>query len=229
MLSSLLLNNDEDNSNIIDILYNLCKMNQIEKIENILPFLGDINIINKIHSSTGSTCLHVACYYGHENIVKILLDYGALHSIRNIRYSLTPYEEITRNNIKQLFIEQQCKSYLNNDYDYIQWSIIGDDLLEKRHEFRQAIDLYKTYDNHHLISKLLIEVIHYYLKEYLINNDKLNNNNITLKQIEIIEEYLKEAIDKHDYLTYFIKAYTLTNVFYKILNKDLAPIYIRIY
>ncbi|CAF1359163.1 unnamed protein product [Rotaria sordida] len=36
------------------------------------------------------------------------------------------------------------------------------------------------------------------------------------------KEYFKEAIEKQDYLTYFIKAYTLTNCFYKILNKHLA-------
>ncbi|CAF1642993.1 unnamed protein product, partial [Didymodactylos carnosus] len=41
----------------------------------------------------GSTCLHVACYYGHKELVQVLLDYGALTSIRNLRYNLTPYEE----------------------------------------------------------------------------------------------------------------------------------------
>lgn len=68
MLSQLSSNNDEDDSNMVDLLYNLCKENEIEKIGNILPFIGNINIINKIHSSTGSTCLHVACYYGHKRI-----------------------------------------------------------------------------------------------------------------------------------------------------------------
>ncbi|CAF4596147.1 unnamed protein product, partial [Rotaria sp. Silwood2] len=107
----------------------------------------------------------------------------------------------------------------------IEWSVVGDDLLGKRREFRQAIDLYKTYDNHHLISKLLAEVIHYYLNEYLVNQINDNGNpedHITRQQIETIEAYFKEAIEKQDYLTYFIKAYTLTNFFYKVLNKHLA-------
>jgi hypothetical protein len=222
MLSTLTLND----SNVIDLLYNLCKENDIEKVEKILPSIGNINIINKYQSSTGSTCLHVACYYGHRDMVKILLDYGALHSVRNIRHNLTPYEEVCREDIKQLFIEQRKLFSKNNkDYDYIEWSMLGNDLLGKRREFRQAIDLYKTYDNHHLVSKLLAEVIHYYLNEYLVNEYNDTNNSkddVIHKQIETIEGYFKQAIEKQDYLTYFIKAYTLANCFYKVLNKDLA-------
>ncbi|CAF0991378.1 unnamed protein product [Rotaria sordida] len=216
--------NDDNDSNIIDLLYNLCKENEIEKVRSLLPFIGNINIINKIQNSTGSTYLHVACYYGHRDMVQILLEYGALHSIRNLRHNLTPYEEAQTDDIKQLLLEQR-KLFSNNDYDYIEWSIVGDDLLGKRREFREAIDLYKTYDNHHLVSKLLAEVIHYYLNEYLVNqsNDIDNpEDQITRKQIETIEAYFKEAIEKQDYLTYFIKAYTLTDFFYKVLNKNLA-------
>ena len=213
-----------DDSNIIDFLYQLCKENQIDEVQNFLPKIGNINIINKIQTSTGSTCLHVACYYGHRTMVKILLDYGAQHSIRNTRHNLTPYEETTSDEIKELLIEKQ-QFFTKNDYNRIEWSMIGDDLLEKRRQFRRAIDLYKTYDNHHLISKLLVEVIQYYINEYLINqntHEDIWKNDITLEQIAILEEYFKEAIVKQDYLTYFIKAYTLTNFFYRILNKDLA-------
>ncbi|CAF1151191.1 unnamed protein product [Didymodactylos carnosus] len=224
MLSPLSSNNDDNDQNIIDKLYHLCKENEIEKVRSILPFLGNINIINKIQISTGSTCLHVACYYGHRDMVQILLEYGALHSTKNLRHNLTPYEEACTDDIKQLFVEQRTL-FSNNDYDNIEWSMVGDDLLEKRREFRQAIDVYKTYDNHHLVSKLLAEVIHYYLNDYLINqsNDTGNSEHqITREQIETIEAYFKEAIEKQDYLTYFIKAYTLTNFFYKVLNKHLA-------
>ncbi|CAF3653106.1 unnamed protein product [Rotaria sp. Silwood1] len=224
MLSPFSSINDNNDSNIIDSLYQLCKDNEIEKVRSILPFIGNINIINRIQTSTGSTCLHVACYYGHREMVEMLLEYGAVHSIRNIRYNLTPYEEAQTDDIKQLILEHQ-KLFSNNDYDYIEWSVVGDDLLGKRREFREAIDVYKTYDNHHLISKLLAEVIHYYLNEYLVNqiNDTGNpEDQITRKQIETIETYFKEAIEKQDYLTYFIKAYTLTNFFYKVLNKNLA-------
>ncbi|CAF1420923.1 unnamed protein product, partial [Adineta ricciae] len=218
MLSILPSDNDENESNIIDFLYQLCKRNELEEVKRILPFIGNINLINKLHTVTGSTCLHVACYYGHRDMVKILLDYGATHSIRNLRHSLTAYEETHVEEIKQLFLEHKNPPF-NNDYNFIQWSLIGDDLLSKRREFRKLIDVYKTYDNHLLVSKLLAEVIHYYLNEYLLDNAR---DDTLRAQIETIESYFKEAIDKQDYLTYFIKAYTLTNIFYHFLNKDLA-------
>ncbi|CAF3524100.1 unnamed protein product [Rotaria sp. Silwood2] len=224
MLSLFSSNNNDNDSTTIDLLYHLCKENQIDKVRNTLQFINNRNIINKIHTSTGSTCLHVACYYGHREIVYILLKYGALHSIRNLQHNLTPYEETNTDDIKQLFLNEK-KLCSDNDYDYIEWSMVGDDLLDKRREFREAIDLYKTYDNHHLISKLLVEVIHYYLNEYLINQyNNIENceHQTSRKQIEIIEECFKEAIEKQDYLTYFIKAYTLTTCFFKELNKHLA-------
>jgi hypothetical protein len=227
MLSTLSSNNDDgDEQNTSDLLYHLCKENEIEKVRNILPFIGNRNIINRIQTSTGSTCLHVACYYGYRDMVQILLEYGALRSIRNLRHNLTPYEEAYADDIKQLFVKER-QLFSNNDYDYIEWSIVGDDLLDKRREFRQVIDLYKTYDSHNLISKLLAEVIHYYLNEYLSNqsNDvggNLQDRITDPKQIETIEALFKEAIDKQDYLTYFIKAYTLTSDFHGVLNKHLA-------
>ncbi|CAF1259582.1 unnamed protein product, partial [Didymodactylos carnosus] len=50
----------------------------------------------------GSTSLHVACYYGHKQLVQVLLDYGALPSVRNFRHNLTPYEEAWRSFTKDV-------------------------------------------------------------------------------------------------------------------------------
>ncbi|CAF1467928.1 unnamed protein product [Adineta steineri] len=213
-----------DEPNIGNLLYDLCKKNEIEKIRKIIPFIGNKNIINQIQTSTGSTCLHVACYYGHRDVVEILLDYGALRSIRNLRHNLTPYEEAHTDSTKQLFLEQR-KLFSNNDYDYIEWSLVGDDLLDKRRSFRQIIDVYKTYDNHTLISKLIAEFIHYYLNDYLLNLSSDTSNpedRVTPEQIKTLEAYFKGAIEEKDYLTYFIKAYTLTSGFHKVLNRHLA-------
>ncbi|CAF1033515.1 unnamed protein product [Didymodactylos carnosus] len=208
----------------VDILYDLCRENQVEKLQNLLTSIDNISILNTIQASTGSTCLHVACYYGHKELVQVLLDYGALTSIRNLRYNLTPYEEASADHIKQLFINKRI-FYSETDYDYIQWSITGHDLIEKRREFLQTIHLYRTYNNHHpIISKLLAEVIHYYLNEYLKNIPPTGNSEgrITEEQIKVIEDYFRKAIDEKDYLRYFIKACTLTDYFHRILNKHLA-------
>ncbi|CAF4037596.1 unnamed protein product [Rotaria sp. Silwood2] len=226
MLSSSSSNNDDNDSNIIDLFYDLCQENEIEKNRNILPYIDKISIINKIQNSTDLICLHVACFYEHQHMVPILLEYEALQSIRSLRHNLTPSEEAYTDGIKQMLVEHR-KLFSNNnfDYDYIEWSVVEDDLLEKRREFRQAIDVYKTYDNHHLASKLLLELIHYYLHEYLINESNdigTSEHQITRKQIATIETYFKEAIEKQDYLTYFIKTNIVTNIFCKVLNQHLA-------
>ena len=219
--------NDDKDSDIIDSLYKLCKENKIEEVRSILPSIGNKNLINQIQTSTGSTCLHVACYYGHENMVEILLDYGAMRSIRNLRHNLTPYEETNADNIRQLFDKGRgLFSYNNNNNNpYIEWAIADDNLLDKRRRFRELIGVYKTYDSHHLVSKLIAEFIQYYLNEYLLkhNNDAAHpQDQITSEQIKDIEGYFREAIEKKDYLTYFIRAYTLPNDFHKVLNKHLA-------
>ncbi|CAF1097406.1 unnamed protein product [Didymodactylos carnosus] len=155
------------------------------------------NIIKQIETSTDSTCLHVACYYGHRDMIEILLDYDALRSIRNLRYNFTSYEETHADNIKELF----------------------------RRRFRRVINLYKTYDNHTLVSKLIAEFIHYYLNEYLLNLSNATGNpedRVTPEQIKTLEAYFKGVVEEKHFLTYFIKAYTLTNGFHKVLNKHLA-------
>ncbi|CAF1232191.1 unnamed protein product [Didymodactylos carnosus] len=105
MLSPLSSNDDDNDSNVIDLFYHLRKENDIEKVRNILPFISNINIINKIQNLTDSTCLYVAYYYGHRHMAQILLEYGAVHSIRNLRHNLTPYEVTYTDDIKQLFVE----------------------------------------------------------------------------------------------------------------------------
>ncbi|CAF1153311.1 unnamed protein product [Didymodactylos carnosus] len=207
----------------VDILYDLCRENQVEKLQNFLTSVDNISILNTIQNLTGSTCLHVACYYGHKEVVQVLLDYGALSSIQN-RHNLTAYEESSVDDIKQLFINKRI-FYSETDYDHIQWSITGHDLIEKRREFLETIDLYRTYNNSHpIISKLLAEVIHYYLNEHLKNMSPTGNSEdrITEEQIKVIEDYFRKAIDEKDYMKYFIKAYTLTDYFHRILNKHLA-------
>ncbi|CAF1971984.1 unnamed protein product [Rotaria magnacalcarata] len=224
MISTYSSNDCDNGTSVQNMLYRYCQENNIEQLRTILPFLRDASVINKIHTKTGSTCLHVACYRGHKDVVEILLQYGASTSIRNNAHHLTPYEEAGTEDIKQLLINYE-RLFSSRTRYYIEWSMVGDGLLSKRRQFREMIDLYKAYNNRHLVSKLLTEVIHYYLNEYLlseINQADIDTSEIIRQQIEIVQTYFQEAINKHDYLTYFIKAYTLTTCFYQKLNEHLA-------
>jgi hypothetical protein len=117
-----------------------------------------------------------------------------------------------------LFHSQEENLNDDDDDDYIEWSVVGDNLIKKRQEFREQIDLYKTYNNqHHLITRLLIEIIDYYIKEYLVEQERF-----PAKEIQKLEKYFQQAIKEKNFLKYFIKIYTSSNSFYRILNKHLA-------
>jgi hypothetical protein len=175
-------------TNDIEKYFNL--NNNIETIRRIGPF-GDIK-------------LHVTNYTKHNEIFQLLLTNDALQSLENISFT-------RRNQIRNLFLENSnlfnSSSEIEDSSDYIEWSLIGDDLIKKRQEFREQIDLYKTYDNqHNFITKLLIEIIDYYLNQYLIQQEHFSKD-----ETNKLEFYFKRAIEEKNYFIYFIKAYTLTN------------------
>ncbi|CAM4977864.1 unnamed protein product [Rotaria socialis] len=183
---------------------------------------GDnIKIIDHI-GPDGKISLHVASTNIRNNeVAQLLFTNDALKSFESISYPLTPYDESRRKELNTLMENNSnlfhCPQEIP-DCDYIEWSLIGKNLIEKRKQFREQIDLYKTYDNrHHLITKLVFEIINYYLNKYLVHQE-----GFPLFEIKNLESYFKKAIEEQNYLEYFIKAYTLTSNFYRVLNKHLA-------
>ncbi|CAF1332280.1 unnamed protein product [Adineta steineri] len=191
--------------------------NQIERYFNLE---NNIKTIDRL-SSDGRIALHFAHCSGNNEIVQFFFTNEAFTSLAYISSQLTLYDKSKRNEIKQLFL----KTYnLHNfqeeipDNNYIIWSISDDNLIKKGEEFREQIDLYKTYDNqHHLITKLLIEIVEYYLNEYLIQQEYFSIDNLGK-----VKDCFIKAIEEQNYLKYFIKAYTFTNNFHHVLNKHLA-------
>ncbi|CAF3121516.1 unnamed protein product, partial [Rotaria sp. Silwood2] len=153
--------NSEQNMLLSLNLYDPYENNQIEKYFDLTNNIKTVTLI----SPYGNVALHVATCYGSNEIVQLLITNSALKSLGNISYQFSYYDEI-----KKLY-QQHSNLFSSHeeieDYDYIEWSSIGSNLIKRRQEFRAQIDLYKTYDNqHHLITKLLIDIIQYYLNEY---------------------------------------------------------------
>ncbi|CAF1403751.1 unnamed protein product [Adineta steineri] len=162
--------------------------------------------------SDGQVILHVASFCGHSETVQFFLTDSAFTSLANISSQLTLFDQLKRASSLYDYREEIP------DNIYIVWSTNGESLIRKGREFRKQIDLYKTYDNqHHLITMLLIEIVEYYLNEYLTKQE-----NVSSTKIDELKTCFREAIDEQNYLKYFVKAYTLTNGFHRVLNKHLA-------
>jgi len=197
-------------------LLNPQKHNQIEKYFNLE---NNIKTIDRM-GHYGNVALHVTSCYGYNEVIQLFLTNSALTSLENISSRLTFYDALTMHEIKELFKVSNLHDSQEKILDsvYIEWSLNGNNLIKKAKQFREQINLYRTYSNeHHLITNLLIEIIEYYLNEYLLKQERFSKD-----QTQRIEDYFKKAIEEQNYLKYFIKAYTLTNNFHRVLNKHLA-------
>lgn len=165
--------------------------------------------------------LHVATYSKPCETTQLIFTDSALQSLKQVFDQTYPDAQSKATEIKNLLkknVNLFSSSQDQSDSDYIDWSPNVDILMNKRREFLEQINLYRTYDNrHHLISRKLFEIIEYYLREYLINEE-----NFPPEDMEKIKQCFHKAIIEQNYLKYFIEAYTFTNNFYKILNKHLA-------
>jgi len=77
-----------------------CRNGDLGTVEQLLPTLT-LDEINQIESN-GSTSLHAACHFNHPQIVKLLLDCGALRTTLN-SHGCTAFDEAATDQIKQLF------------------------------------------------------------------------------------------------------------------------------
>jgi ankyrin repeat protein len=69
----------------------------------------------------GSTALHAAAFFGHIDIVRRLVEHGAIVRTLKNKYNLTPAEETTHENIRKLLepgvTDPPRKRFINDDYN----------------------------------------------------------------------------------------------------------------
>jgi ankyrin repeat protein len=80
--------------------YLACRNGDFATVQKLLPNMSD-DEKNRIEPN-GSTILHAATYYGHHDIVKLLLENGCATWIRN-NYRNTPYDEAQDEEMRELF------------------------------------------------------------------------------------------------------------------------------
>ncbi|CAF0959575.1 unnamed protein product [Rotaria sordida] len=81
-------------------LYKACCNGDLKKVKSLLKTLS-LDEINQLEPN-GSTALHASCYFGHSDIVKVLLECGASRRQLN-NNNKTPEDEACNEQIKLLF------------------------------------------------------------------------------------------------------------------------------
>lgn len=181
--------------------YFACRNGNIDKVRDLLPNMS-LEEIDKIEPN-GSTALHAASYYGHEEIVKLLLERGASRSIQN-RHNCLPYDETGKKEIKKLFLRESASTRFSDDgsgrIDWMKCDAAAEELA-KDYRFRHAGFGWKSKHISHRIK---------YIRKEMSHTDE-----------ERIGQFLDAAEATED-PKYLLKAYTVESDFYKKLNKDLA-------
>ena len=187
---------NERSSTTSDFYY-ACRNGDLDYVREHLPNIG-LEEINQVQAN-GSTVLHAACFFGHEEIVKLLLDNGASRSVTN-KHKCLPYDESKTESIKKLFIRTTTTRFSDDGSGHIDWMKCDEDAEKLAREYRirhkglgwsGKIDL--------RLKHIQSEMAH--------ANDK------------DVQYFLDQAKTDPFFL---LKAYTAETPFYRKLNQDLA-------
>jgi hypothetical protein len=198
-----------------------CQTGNVDEVEKYLKILT-LDEINR-HDENGSTPLHLACGYGHVDVIQLLLNSGCvLRSIKNNENMIA--EEIAKIDIdferKSLFrrkndlnrfvgVQQIFNEDVttNKDQPAVEWRVV--DWVYDPPFYGNSGDANLDYQ---------LDLI----RKYYLETNLRNTYNISL-----IKWIYSQAHGKSD-ATWLIKAYTAASDYYKILNQDLATIHGKI-
>lgn len=195
--------------------YFACRNNDVNRVTSLLPTLT-LEEINQTEPN-GSTALHAAAYYGHHEIVSLLLSKGAQRMIKNI-HGCTPYDEAKTEDIKQLFQrsntdkEKSGGRFVNNQGPSYEWIFVKGDPSSYAAFNRESLLRCSTDED---FNRLCRGIRQHYINE----NGPLANE----KDIEKIRVFFDKAIKDND-PTQIVRAYTAHTGFYSRINKDLSQI-----
>jgi hypothetical protein len=189
-------------------LYKACRDGNILRVQNLLSSLSldDVNLIEP----NGSTALHAASYYGHKDIVKLLLEKGARRHQLNA-YHLSPADEASTPEIKQLFKRPltEKNQRFGSDTPHLEW-------------MKSAFDVREI---------SLVNIMH---TSPFPSLDEALKQICSAKELqdaqgmEQIRSLLDDACKKND-ASYLLRAYTANTDFYRRLNHLYAQLPFRRY
>ncbi|CAF3010691.1 unnamed protein product [Rotaria sp. Silwood2] len=178
--------------------YQACRNGLIDEVRERLPNMT-LEEVDRIEQN-GSTALHAATYFGHTEIVKLLLEKGASRSITN-GYKAVPYDEAEKEDIKKLFLRPTTTRFSDDGSGRIDWIKCDDaaEVLASEYRFRHSGFGWQSKNIEHRLKHIKAEMSH--------------------TEQERISAFINKA--QEDSLC-LLKAYTCESDFYVKLNRDLA-------
>jgi len=147
----------------VSSFYLACRSGDVDTVKQMLPTMR-LKEINRIESN-GSTALHVAAWYGHFEIVELLLKYGCSAATIN-QYGKNAAQECKDERIRQL-IQAAAAAVLNNVEE-----------INGHAPNSKWCQIYENIDNQDK-SLLATKVMKLRLRTYLTNQFKTNGANRT--------------------------------------------------
>ena len=184
-------------------LYEACYNGHLSTVQEILPRLS-LDEINQIEPN-GNSCLHAACYSSHPQIVQLLLESGAVRTIRN-NGNRTPLDEATSPQIKQLFrrpLVAEKKRF-------------SDKHPENKIEWVSTENAYRAKKNREDMVRLKHKTT-WDAAVSILDDARFQ----TISGRSKLEYFLKQSIKEIDPL-WLIKAYSAETGFYTAINEVLA-------
>ncbi|CAF1360257.1 unnamed protein product [Adineta steineri] len=185
--------------------YHACQDNNISLVKHYLEIMSTEQI-DQIEPN-GSSALHAAAFYGHEEVVQILLKKGVCYSKKN-KYNCTPLEEAKTDKIKQMIRRRMNKTRFVSDS--ITWTLATNDADVQVHRYFKFMELFVR-------PPQLDKLISYIKTNYLETDLK------DIDDFHTVKEYFDMAINENDPL-YLLKAYTAETGFYPKLNLHIAQL-----
>jgi hypothetical protein len=193
-----------------NLLIEACQSGDIKQVTLLLKTITPAGI-NKVDLNTGSTPLHLAVYYNHIDIVRLLVNYGAMRNILDYENKI-PSDYASTIEMKKLFerlTNENSSRFVGNDS-----SKEADEEIEWSQNTLSATQFFMEYEsNLSYIGQWDINQTF----EVLRRAPELEN----ISGMDIVWDLFEKARENND-VKYLIQAYTVESKFYKILNHKLA-------
>lgn len=181
--------------------YYACRDNDIDKVHRLL---NEHSIEELDHMEpNGSTALHAASYYQHDQIVELLLERGFTRRIVN-KYNNTPFKEASTDRIRDLLSRPKNSCRFGGGIPFE---------LEKR------IWISLDDDHHHLRQHVFDDAYEGERLEYGLFHciQILEALGVDMSETGVIRRLFRRAVEEKD-PTRLIQAYTAETDFYKKIN-----------